>query len=163
MNNKFTCPKCSYEQSTQSTECANCGVIFSKIKNNTNLPKPHKQKEGNFKKILDYILTIKEKPTHPVFYSEVILTIVMAYITLRFTFSSLTDSYILNSFLHYIILPFHEAGHVFFRPFGRLITSMGGSLGQLIIPTVCFLVFFTAKKRQFCRCRYILVAWNKFC
>jgi len=149
MNNKFTCPKCGYEQSTQSTECANCGVIFSKIRNNANLPKLHKQKKDNYKKILDYILTIKDKPTPPVFYSEIILTIVMAYITLRFAFSSLTDSYILNSFLHYIILPFHEAGHVFFRPFGRLITSMGGSLGQLIIPTVCFLVFLLQKKDNF--------------
>ena len=45
-----------------------------------------------------------------------------------------------KSFFHLINLPFHEAGHIFFRPFGRLITSMGGSLGQLIVPLICCFV-----------------------
>jgi hypothetical protein len=38
--------------------------------------------------------------------------------------------------LHSINLVFHEAGHVFFSPFGRFLHVLGGSLGQLIIPAV---------------------------
>lgn len=41
-----------------------------------------------------------------------------------------------ESFLHLINLPFHEAGHIFFTPFGRFLQILGGSLMQLIIPAV---------------------------
>jgi hypothetical protein len=41
-----------------------------------------------------------------------------------------------ESFLHLINLPFHEAGHIFFTPFGRFIQILGGTLGQLIIPAI---------------------------
>jgi len=41
-----------------------------------------------------------------------------------------------NTFLHNIHLIFHEAGHVIFMPFGRFITILGGTLGQLIMPAV---------------------------
>jgi hypothetical protein len=36
-----------------------------------------------------------------------------------------------------INLPFHEAGHIIFRPFGQFITSLGGTLGQLLMPLIC--------------------------
>jgi len=38
--------------------------------------------------------------------------------------------------LHAVNLIFHEAGHVLFMPFGRFLHVLGGSLGQLIVPTV---------------------------
>lgn len=45
------------------------------------------------------------------------------------------------SFLHVVNLPFHEAGHIFFSPFGELMTSLGGSLLQVIVPIVCAVAF----------------------
>lgn len=45
-----------------------------------------------------------------------------------------------ESFLHLVNLPFHEFGHILFRPFPAVITSLGGSLGQLLMPVVCFCV-----------------------
>jgi len=44
---------------------------------------------------------------------------------------------VMNSFMHTINLPFHEAGHIIFSPFGRFMTSLGGSLMQLIVPAAC--------------------------
>ena len=47
------------------------------------------------------------------------------------------------SFMHSILLPIHEAGHVFFRLFGEFMTIAGGSLFQLLLPFgigVAFLV-----------------------
>lgn len=38
--------------------------------------------------------------------------------------------------MHAVNLVFHEAGHVFFSPFGRFIHVLGGTLGQLIIPAI---------------------------
>ena len=42
-----------------------------------------------------------------------------------------------SNFLHSILLPFHEAGHyAIFRWFGDFIMTLGGSLGQLLMPIV---------------------------
>lgn len=41
-----------------------------------------------------------------------------------------------SNFLHTVNLPFHEAGHLFFGVFGAFIGSLGGTLGQLIMPVV---------------------------
>lgn len=38
------------------------------------------------------------------------------------------------SFMHNILLPIHEAGHVLFRPFGEFMMILGGSLFQLLLP-----------------------------
>jgi hypothetical protein len=34
-------------------------------------------------------------------------------------------------------LPFHEAGHIFFRLMGSFMTSLGGSLFQVLMPLIC--------------------------
>jgi hypothetical protein len=41
--------------------------------------------------------------------------------------------------LHLTVILFHEAGHVFFAPFGEALRVAGGTLGQLLIPLVCAL------------------------
>ena len=38
------------------------------------------------------------------------------------------------SFMHLILLPIHEAGHVFFIPFGRFLATLGGSFFQVALP-----------------------------
>lgn len=38
-------------------------------------------------------------------------------------------------------LVFHEAGHVLFLPFGAFLTSLGGSLTQVLIPLACMAAF----------------------
>jgi hypothetical protein len=38
------------------------------------------------------------------------------------------------SFMHAILLPIHEAGHVFFRPLGEFMTILGGSFFQVALP-----------------------------
>lgn len=39
-----------------------------------------------------------------------------------------------ESFMHNIVLPIHEAGHVFFRPLGEFMMFLGGSLFQVAFP-----------------------------
>ena len=41
-----------------------------------------------------------------------------------------------SGFLHMVLLPFHEAGHVIFRLLGQFIATLGGTLGQLLMPIV---------------------------
>ena len=61
----------------------------------------------------------------------------LAVWTWRFGRHPLDGEVIAGSFLHLINLPFHEAGHILFSPFGEFMTALGGSLMQVIIPLVC--------------------------
>jgi hypothetical protein len=54
-----------------------------------------------------------------------------------------------NSFLHLVNLPFHEAGHLIFSPFGRIMHSLGGTLGQILMPTVCMAVLLIQTRDTF--------------
>ena len=53
------------------------------------------------------------------------------------------------SFLHVVSLPFHEAGHIFFAPFGDLMMSFGGSLTQVLVPVICWIAFATTSPNPF--------------
>lgn len=53
------------------------------------------------------------------------------------------------SFLHLINLPFHEAGHVLFSPFGDFMTTLGGSLMQVLVPLACGAAFLTTHWNPF--------------
>lgn len=46
------------------------------------------------------------------------------------------------SFLDFVNLAFHEAGHVFTAPFGRFVSFSGGTLFQVLIPALCALHFY---------------------
>ncbi|MEX1032735.1 MAG: hypothetical protein WDZ30_05200 [Cellvibrionaceae bacterium] len=41
-----------------------------------------------------------------------------------------------SNFLHKVNLPFHEFGHLLFGIFGNFMGSLGGTLGQLLMPIV---------------------------
>ena len=53
------------------------------------------------------------------------------------------------TFLHSINLPFHEAGHVLFSPFGEFMTTLGGSLMQVLVPIACGVAFLTSHWNPF--------------
>lgn len=58
--------------------------------------------------------------------------------------------YAMRSFMHLVNLPFHEAGHVFFGLAGsRILTSLGGSLMQLLIPLTCVAVLLLKTRDPF--------------
>ena len=45
-------------------------------------------------------------------------------------------------------LIFHEAGHVFFSPFGDFLQYLGGSLMQVLIPAICSIYFWLHQQRS---------------
>jgi len=52
-----------------------------------------------------------------------------------------TDGEVFQSFMHNILLPIHEAGHVLFMPFGEFLTIAGGSLFQVLLPLLIGVAF----------------------
>lgn len=53
------------------------------------------------------------------------------------------------SFLHNILLPIHEAGHVLFMPFGEFLAIFGGSFFQLALPFAIGLAFILKNRDNF--------------
>ena len=97
-----------------------------------------------FKDLLFHV----ELDTNPFYFGgRVLVFLIMLIWGWKFILSSIESGAAMASFLHLVNLPFHEAGHIFFRPFGRLMTSLGGSLSQLLVPLVC-LVAFTVFQRD---------------
>ncbi len=66
-----------------------------------------------------------------------------------FILASMESNEIGRSFMHNIDLVFHEAGHVVFRPFGRFLMILGGSLGQLLMPAIAMLVLLWKNRDPF--------------
>jgi hypothetical protein len=74
---------------------------------------------------------------------------VLALWTARFLHDGVSAESLGGSFLHLVNLPFHEAGHVLFSPFGRFMMTLGGSLLQVAVPIVCAVVFLTKTRDPF--------------
>ena len=53
------------------------------------------------------------------------------------------------SFLHRVNLPFHEFGHVLFRPFGTWLMFLGGSLFQCLLPLIVANYFLFWQRQPF--------------
>lgn len=53
------------------------------------------------------------------------------------------------NFMHAILLPIHEAGHVFFMPFGEFMTILGGSLFQVALPLAIGAAFLLRQRDAF--------------
>ena len=64
------------------------------------------------------------------------MLVLIAWWSIRLISLRIDDGEINSSFLHGPLLVFHEAGHVIFRPFGEFVMTLGGTLGQLLVPAI---------------------------
>jgi hypothetical protein len=56
---------------------------------------------------------------------------------------------LMGSFMHAILLPIHEAGHVFFRLFGEFMMVAGGSVFQVLLPFSIGVAFLVKQRDPF--------------
>jgi hypothetical protein len=69
------------------------------------------------------------------------LLVGLAFWGIKIARFSVPEGEMAGSFMHLILLPFHEAGHVIFMPLGEFMHVAGGTLGQLAMPLIVMLVF----------------------
>ncbi len=135
----MTCPKCGNEQADGYDECLKCGVIFSRI------PPAHRASPvradadppGSTPGFVleDLFFPARTDPDPLELALKTLLMAVLLVWGLKLFFTPIEEAG--DNILHYVNLPFHEAGHIFFRPFGEFLTILGGSLFQLIMPLTC--------------------------
>jgi hypothetical protein len=80
---------------------------------------------------------------------RIVLLLLLVRWTGLFLLWPMREDVIGASFLHLINLPFHEAGHILFSPFGEFMTTLGGSLAQVLVPIVCAGAFLTTSWNPF--------------
>jgi hypothetical protein len=143
------CPKCKFEQNDLNVECSQCGIIFSKfrafeeqkkaVRHSGNSSKSDINKEIPTKiQWRDIFFPVPGEINYLLLGGRVLVFIVLLIWGMKFLFSSIDSNYAGRSLMHLINLPFHEAGHILFRPFGPFLTSLGGSIGQMLMPLICF-------------------------
>lgn len=102
-------------------------------------------------KLCNGLFFAKKPENHTIFFSWGALYLLFVFWGLSFMndVNFETDPYgASDSILHTVSLVFHEAGHVIFRPFGRLIHFFGGSFFQCLVPVI-FIIKFVRMKDMF--------------
>ena len=131
MTKIFRCPKCDARFNpplAEDSECPRCGIWFHKWKEvpvvEDGLAPEETMSEA-----------IPAATTDPVsYFGRVAALLFVAIWGLRLAAMDYRDAEINSSFMHNIVLPIHEAGHVFFMPFGEFLTILGGSFFQVALP-----------------------------
>ena len=104
-----------------------------------------------FNRAITTLLYVKPRINPINFWGRVIVFVlftVWGWYFIRLDFVTSPDA-LSQSFMHNINLVFHEAGHIIFSPFGWLMTKLGGTLGQLLMPLVVILAFIIKHQNNF--------------
>jgi hypothetical protein len=147
------CPKCRTAADGLATECLKCGIIFAKYRPARLVPgRPRAQSFTEPAWVYTARQWLIESDTTTdsmTFYGRVLLWVVLVGWGAKFIVTPLETNYTGESFLHLVNLPFHEAGHLLFMPFGRFMMILGGSLGQVLMPFICLVVFLVQTRDPF--------------
>lgn len=148
------CPKCQAQRSEGAEECVRCGIIFAKYKPLTGKArlspsKPAFTESKWFLTAKGWMIEADTTTESMTFYGRAVVFVAMVWWGWAFMTTPLETNYTGESFLHLINLPFHEAGHVVFTPFGRFMTVLGGTLGQILMPIICLGTFLIKTRDPF--------------
>jgi hypothetical protein len=139
-----------------------CGIVFAKFKDASArasfLLKPERnntyrnsapQEAWWLAFAKERMLRVEDSINPFYFAGRVMVFVVLLVWGWRFMVTPLETNYTGESFLHLINLPFHEAGHVIFMPFGRFMMVLGGTLGQILMPVICLGTFLIKTRDAF--------------
>ncbi len=148
------CPKCHAERLDEAVECDGCGIIFAKYRpgaEKTRLSISSSSFARSKWQVTAKLWLIESDRTTDsmTFYGRVVLFLLLIWWGWKFIITPLETNYTGESFLHLINLPFHEAGHLVFMPFGRFLMFLGGSLGQILMPIICLGTFLMKTRDPF--------------
>lgn len=147
------CPKCNFVQSDKKVSCLKCGIIFERYqtapldKRKSIATNESPTEERDFFQDIVFLVEPRVNPFY--FGGRVFVFLALLIWGLKFILTPMGTNYAGSSFFHLVNLPFHEAGHLFFQFFGQWMTSLGGTLGQLLIPLFCLLVLLLKTKDPF--------------
>lgn len=141
MNDK--CPKCGHAKPPGETgsgaSCSACGLVFAKYlqaQQGARVRMPVAEPAPERPALLAQLLYVPQRVGNLNFYGRCAAWAFCFVWGWRLYAMDVGDADIMNSFMHLMVLPIHEAGHVLFIPFGRFMTVLGGSLFQVLLPLI---------------------------
>lgn len=154
------CPKCGADQDPANEICDRCGIVFEKYYKYH--PRPGMEplepvatvvrtsgRTSGRVGLRDLLFPAPKESDWLSFGARGLLYLLLFIWGWRLMLSSVEGNAAGESFLHLVNLPFHEAGHIFFRPFGQFMSSLGGTLGQLLMPLICLAVLLIKTRDPF--------------
>lgn len=141
------CPKCHQDVLQSEEICPHCGIVFAKYYRYHDNPSQQQESsriiisKNNTPGLLHRLFEEDAyRHSHAAFWGRCLLLPVFLIWSWLLITPSIASNAAGVSFLHNVNLPFHETGHIVFRPFGAFMTSLGGTLGQLLMPSICMMV-----------------------
>jgi hypothetical protein len=142
------CPKCAHTplpaDQALPAACPACGLVLAKFRAREEddddpvaAAVEDDARETTFRqRLIATLLYVPERTSPIAFWSRGILLSAFALWGLRLIALDYETGEMMSSFLHGPLLVFHEAGHVLFAIFGEFVMILGGSLAQLLMPTI---------------------------
>jgi hypothetical protein len=150
------CPKCSYKPTEPlpiSEPCPVCGIFVFKWGQRPQKSVPSdkhdavlQQENGGY---IAFLLNPLEKMDSVTFYGRCAALLLLIWWSWYLIGYDYRDGEIGGSFMHNILLPIHEAGHILLIPFGEFMTILGGSLLQLGLPFGIGIAFVVVNRDNF--------------
>ncbi len=146
MTKIFRCPKCDARfdpPHDAHSECPHCGIWFNKW-NDEPAPAPAPAEE---EAIAGAMAPAALDPL--TYFGRVAALVFVAVWGSRLAAMDYREAEINGSFMHAIVLPIHEAGHIFLIPCGEFMTILGGSLFQVALPLAIGAAFLWRQRDPF--------------
>lgn len=152
----MTCPKCGMEQEDANLLCDYCGRVFRRAdpaapaalpEATFTIHPPAHVAAGAW--LAERLFTPAPAASRAALLGRAALLALLALWGAKLVSHSVESNGAGESFMHLVNLPFHEAGHVFFSPFGDFVRTLGGTLGQFLMPMVCCLVLLLRTRDPF--------------
>ena len=143
------CPKCGTLRQAGDTaaveRCPACGLIFAKYLAAHNGAAPRAPARsaslapaaaGQRSSLIEQLLYVPARVDSLSLYARTAAYVFFFVWGWRLFVMDIPSAEINGSFMHNIILPIHEAGHVLFMVLGRFMAVLGGSLFQVLLPLI---------------------------
>lgn len=145
------CPKCANPRDLQRPDCPHCGIVYSKYEaflERQSAAGPLTPVLDDRPRLWQFLLTPPAIGSGS-WYGRLLLWALFALWGGSFLLRDIPSLGAAPGFLHNVDLVFHEAGHVIFGVFGQFIGSLGGTLGQLLMPLICAIVLLRQQRDTF--------------
>jgi hypothetical protein len=169
---RMICPRCGHERPQDDVQtypgvCPACGVAYEKWlalqakTDPTTAPEaaslaqleaavsPPEPTEPLWSRLYHYTCFMPSDRHESALWGHLVIWFCFVVWGWRFILHGVDWLFIGGSFLHNVNLPFHEYGHIAFRPFGEFWTWLGGSLFQILLPLAPLLAFMVWQRDNF--------------